>query len=164
MKSLWICQRNEWVVLWGLNPVAEFAVYPLQKAGRVRAGLPLVSLSVPSLVLLPGVPSWRLSLLSLWLLHHTLPWCFLLPCLQALSPAFCFLHCPPFSPLGWPQSGSARPVQKETLELPECGLGHEPHHIDKQNKKKNISSLPTLRWNGAWRFVMASHWGKNPQN
>ena len=39
MNSLWICQRNEWVVLWGLNPIAEFVVYPLQNTGRVRAGL-----------------------------------------------------------------------------------------------------------------------------
>lgn len=104
----------------------------------MRKGCHWVSLSVPSLVLLQVSLLGDSVLLSLWLLHHTLPWCFLLPCLQALSPTFCFLHCPPFSPLGWPQSGSAR-LFKETLELPECGLGpHEPHHIDKQNKKRTF--------------------------
>lgn len=101
-------------------------------------GSPLVSLRVPSLVLLPGVLSWKLSLLSLRLFHLSLPGCFLLPRLQAVSPAFGFLHCLPFSPLGWSQSGSARPVQKQTLELPARGLGHKPHYIDKRNKKEHF--------------------------
>lgn len=101
-------------------------------------GSPLVSLRVPSLVLLPGVLSWKLSLLSLRLFHLSLPGCFLLPRLQAVSPAFGILHCLPFSPLGWSQSGSARPVQKQTLELPARGLGHKPHYIDKRNKKEHF--------------------------
>ena len=110
----------------------------MQNTGRVRAGLstglPQGSFSGPA----AGVLSWRLSLLSLWLFHLSLPGCFLLLRLQAVSPAFGFLHCLPFSPLGWPQSGSARPVQKQTRELPECGLGHEPHHIDEQNEKEHF--------------------------
>lgn len=94
-------------------------------------GSPLISLSVLSLVLMPGILSWRLSLLSHLVVTPYPPLVFSTSVPSGGVTSFCFLHCPPFSPLGWPQSGSARPVQNQTLELPECGLGQEPHYIDK---------------------------------
>lgn len=74
------------------------------------------------------------------------------PWVLLLCPSVCSTRPPPGSiearlgnhtPAGLATVWIRTSRSEADLELPECGLGHEPHHIDEQNEK-NISSLPTL--------------------
>lgn len=129
--------------------------------GECMQGSPLISLSVLwSWCQVSFLGDWVCYLI--WLLHHTFPWCFLLLCLQAASPAFVFFTVHP-SPHWVGHSLDLHVLFKSRLWNCLNVVWGRNHIILISETKKNISSLPTLRWNGAWRFLMASHWEKKTQ-